>query len=55
MLMGKLIATVVFFSACAGVLDFVGIGEVVGDGTRLLEVCLGGVKLITLGGDPLRS
>ena len=51
---GKLILTVVFFSACSGVLDFVGVGEVVGDGARLLEVMLDGVKLMTLGGDPLR-
>ena len=51
--MGKLIETV-FFSACSGVLDFVGVGEVVGDGARLLEVMLDGKKLMTLGGDPLR-
>ena len=52
LLVGKLIATGVFFSACAGVLDVVVVGEI--DGGRLLEVWLDGVKLMTLGGDPLR-
>ena len=51
---GKLIETVVFFSTCVVVLDFVGVGEVVGDRTWLLEGWLDGVKLMTLGGDPLR-
>ena len=50
--MGKLIAIVGFFSACTGVLDVGVVGEV--DGGRLLEVWLDGVKLMTLGGDPLR-
>ena len=49
-----MIETVVFFSAGAGVLDFVVVGEDVGDCTWLLEGWLDGVKLMTLGGDPLR-
>ena len=52
--MGKLIATGGLFSACVGVLDVVVVGEVTGDGGRLLEMWLDGVKLMTLGGDPLR-
>jgi hypothetical protein len=49
---GTLIETVGFFSAGTGVLDVIVVGEV--DGGRLLVVLVEGVKLMTLGGDPLR-